>query len=870
MASFTDQIMQFNPYVQQLPVEAMAQVGMYKQQKYEEGVQKVQSYIDNVAGLDVTKPLHKQYLQSKLNELGGKLKTVAAGDFSNFQLVNSVGGMATQVVKDPVVQNAVYSTQKIRKGQQDRDTADKAGKASPENDWWWTSQINDWMNDNDLNTKFDRDYVEYVDVDSKLREVAEKVKEIDNSFDIPYQRDANGNFIRDKNGKPVVDDAMLRIKTKGKSAQKLLDNFYSSLDEREKQQLGITGMYHYRGATKDTFKRDIQDTYNKNKKMLSDEVVDLAVELKNNTNLTATQRAEKEAQINRINSALQSGSLENKLQTDLSQIDNISNLNDYKSRLYTQKYLTNLAQDMSYQSYIQEIQSNPYAQMNMQKKDLEFRVNRARQEHSEWLASHNLQVVKFQAEETERVKKAMLEAPVVTPGALPTSTKMPTLAELNTQIEAAGQASKQLDSEYASQLFPKLSAGERQKALQKLVDDYNINPRNIKDPLQKEYVERKRGFEIDVAQKNNLFKTIHEGSKKFDQQIANVMGSETGVNFANGQQLYNAEELFSTYNDAKRFITNYAPSGPGAPSKPTIDSQGLLAKYRGTKYEPIAKAFIKRFQESGPLVGTSKDSSLTPTERAILSRATALDQKYQPALASTVKQKLDYQSSELAKRMPEYQTAIGTIDSKNENVKRRIDNLLGNKFREFETLGAVDVERKGQFSPATLTELQKNPNTKYTIEKKYDGSANMIVTDGSTTQIVPMTANEFGAFFPDYAQTHSLNSVKYAVMSSPNHTTNLAGGNDEAAAVNAYFTGYNIPGLAKTAIAPKVRLDVEGNPFNDGGPNDKYSVRMYVYDGNVWKTDILNQQGFLTEDGVLGVINNIGTNTVEDLLKKNR
>jgi hypothetical protein len=860
MASFTDQIMQFNPYVQQLPVEAMAQVGMYKQQKYEEGVQKVQSYIDNVAGLDVTKPLHKQYLQSKLNQLGSKLKSVAAGDFSNFQLVNSVGGMATQVVKDPVVQNAVYSTQKIRKGQQDRDTADKAGKASPENDWWWTSQINDWMNDNDLNTKFDRDYIEYVDVDSKLREVAEKVKEIDNSFDIPYQRDKDGSFIRDKNGNPLVDDAMLRIKTKGKSAQKLLDNFYSSLDEREKQQLGITGMYHYRGATKDTFRKDIQDTYNKNKKMLSDEVVDLAVELKNNTNLTATQRADKEAQINRINSVLQSGNLENKLQTDLSQIDNISNLNDYKSRLYTQKYLTNLAQDMSYQSYIQEIESNPYAQMNMQKKTLEFQVNRARQEHSEWLASHNLQVMKFQAEETERVRKAMLESPVVTPGAISTSTKIPTLAELNTQIEAAGQGSKQLDSEYASQLFPKLSAGERQKALQKLVDDYNINPRNIKDPLQKEYVERKRGFEIDIAQKNNLFKTIHEGSKQFDQQIAKVMGSEAGVNFANGQQLYSAEELFSVVNDAKKFIKSEVATFGGVAPKVTFDAEGLMAKYKGTKYEPIAKAYVKRNQSQ----------PLTSFEKSLIDRGISLDRKYQPALAATVKQKLDYQSSELAKRMPEYQTAIGTIDSKNENVKRRIDNLLGNKFREFETLGAVDVERKGQFNPATITELQKNPNTKYTIEKKYDGSANMIVTDGTTTQIVPMTANEFGAFFPDYAQTHSLNSVKYAVMSSPNHTTNLGGGNDEAAAVNAYFTGYNIPGLAKTAIAPKVRLDVEGNPFNDGGPNDKYSVRMYVYDGNVWKTDILNQQGFLTLDGVTGVINNIGTNTVEDLLKKNR
>jgi hypothetical protein len=860
MASFTDQIMQFNPYVQQLPVEAMAQVGMYKQQKYEEGVQKVQSYIDNVAGLDVTKPMHKQYLQSKLNDLGSKLKNVAAGDFSNFQLVNSVGGMATQVVKDPVIQSAVYSTQKIRKGQQDRDTADKAGKSSPENDWWWTTQVNDWMNDNNLNTKFDRDYIEYVDVDSKLREVAEKVKEVDNSFDIPYQRNKDGSFVRDKNGNPVVDDAMLRIKTKGKSAQKLLDNFYSSLDEREKQQLNITGTYHYRGATKDTFKRDIQDTYNKNKKMLSDEVVDLSVELKNNTNLTATQRAEKEAQINRINSSLQSGSLENKLQTDLSQVDNISNLNDYKSRLYTQKYLTNLAQDMSYQSYVQEIQSNPYAQMNMQKKNLELTVAKYNQDHQQWLASHSLAVQKFEAEETERVRKKMLEAPVVTPGGISTSTKMPTLAELNTQIEGAGQASKQLDSEYASQLFPKLSATERQKSLQKLVDDYNINPKIIKDPLQREYVERKRGFEIDIAQKNNLFKTIHEGSKKFDQQIANVMGSETGVNFSNGQQLYSAEELFSVVNDAKKFIKSEVATFGGLAPKVTFDAEGLMAKYKGTKYEPIAKAYAKRNQSQ----------PLTSFEKSLIDRGISLDRKYQPALAATVNQKLAYQSSELAKRMPEYQTAVGTIDSKNENVKRRIDNLLGNKFREFETLGAVDVERKGQFSPATLTELQKNPNTKYTIEKKGDGSANMIVTDGSTTQIVPMTANEFGSFFPDYAQTHSLNSVKYAVMSSPNHTTNLAGGTDETAAVNAYFTGYNIPGLSKTAIAPKVRLDVEGNPFNDGGPNDKYSVRMYVYDGNIWKTDILNQQGFLTLDGVTGVINNIGTNTVEDLLKKNR
>ena len=107
MASFTDQILGFNPYVQQLPLEVMAKVGMYKQAKYEDNVQQIQGEIDKIAGLDILQPADKSYLQSKLNELGGRLKTVAGGDFSNFQLVNSVGGMATQIGKDSNVQNAV-------------------------------------------------------------------------------------------------------------------------------------------------------------------------------------------------------------------------------------------------------------------------------------------------------------------------------------------------------------------------------------------------------------------------------------------------------------------------------------------------------------------------------------------------------------------------------------------------------------------------------------------------------------------------------------------------------------------------------------------------------------------------------------------
>jgi hypothetical protein len=164
MASFTDAISTFNPYVQQLPVDAMVKVGMYKQQKYDEGVQKIQGYIDNVAGLDVAKGPQKEYLQSKLNQLGSNLKNVAAGDFSNQQLVNSVGGMATQLIKDPIIQNAVSSTQHLRKGQAELEEAKKAGKSDKNNENKFLSEASAWLNDGSAESSFQGAYVPYTNI----------------------------------------------------------------------------------------------------------------------------------------------------------------------------------------------------------------------------------------------------------------------------------------------------------------------------------------------------------------------------------------------------------------------------------------------------------------------------------------------------------------------------------------------------------------------------------------------------------------------------------------------------------------------------------------------------------------------------------
>jgi len=873
MASFTDKIPQFNPYVQQLPVQAMVEVGMEKQRRYDEGVQKIQTSIDNVAGLDIANDTQKNYLQSKLNELGSNLKIVAAGDFSNYQLVNSVSGMSNQIIKDPTIQSAVQSTQVIRKGQQDREAAAKAGKSSVQNDAYWNTQVNDFLNNKDVNAKFNGSYVEYTDVDKKLREIADKVHEVDNSIDIPYKRDAQGNvlYFNDKGqvvpqgqGVPKVDDAMLSIKTKGKPAEKLLANFYDSLNENDQRQLKIDSWYHYRGATADTFKADATKNYNEQKKLLSNELVNLNLELTTNPKLTSTQKSQVQARINDINTTLTNGSLDKELQVQLNQIGT-GDIENYKYKLYTQKTLTNLAKDMSYQSYEQEIKTNPYAQMDMQKKQLQFSYDNANRQQRNFEEQLNWDKTKFFAQQTGKTQGA---TPVVVPGRISTDVSVPTLNDVNTDIKNIQGNIDMLNASYAPTITDKtLTTPQQKKAyLDNLASKYATDPSSInqiKDNNIRQYLEKRRSLDIELGQKQNLYTSTVNSSQAFDNQISAALGKEPGVNFKDGATLYTARQLYDFSKEAEKFYKTTGQTGSttmvGGPTT-VLNTQELLNRYRGTKQEPLARAFAKRYL----------GEELSPTEKVLVSRSNTIKQKYDPQIAQVNEDRLKFQSDYLAQRMPERQTAIGTLDLKtNKQDASMVEQLIGNKLVEL-SQGGVDVQKAAQFDPSTLQKFRKDSKATYTIEKKYDGSANLIITSDGAQQIVPMNASEFSSYFPAYSRKNPVNDIKYAVLASPNKTTNLVGGTDASAAVNAYLSGYDLPSLSSTGLAPMVRVDVEGSPFNDGSANDKFQVRMYVNDNGHWKTDIITQQGYVTDAGVRDVLNNIGPNTVSDLLKKNK
>lgn len=111
--NFTDQLTKFNPYIPTIPVETYAKVGMAKQQMWEQGLQKIQGYFSSIGDLPVDGKF-SDYIDNKLTHLKEQVSSTASGDFSNAQLVGQIGQAAATITKDPIVKNAVLSTQAIQ------------------------------------------------------------------------------------------------------------------------------------------------------------------------------------------------------------------------------------------------------------------------------------------------------------------------------------------------------------------------------------------------------------------------------------------------------------------------------------------------------------------------------------------------------------------------------------------------------------------------------------------------------------------------------------------------------------------------------------------------------------------------------------
>jgi len=359
MASFTDIIPKFNPYVQQLPVEAMVQVGMAKQQAYEQNVTKIQTQIDNIAGLDILRDVDKNYLQSKLNELGNKLTTLASGDFSNFQLVNAVGGMTNQVGKDKYVKNAVNSTAWYRKQALEMEKAKSEGKSSIQNQWDFNQKVNNYLSSTDLETSFKDTYTQYTDVKKKAMEAIKALHPNLMQYDIPFEiKDGKINT-----GK--IADAMQRHKIEGIDERQIQQAIYANLSPDDINQLSIDARYQFKDVTSDQLVKRATLNYDLQKKDAK-KSLDLLIETKG-----VTTDPTKLSQINEsieyyeglLGKDGKAGQLDEQFSDNLKNA--VNNPDGVKLSIYKDGFVKEFANAFTWKTKIEELHDSPIRkQMN--------------------------------------------------------------------------------------------------------------------------------------------------------------------------------------------------------------------------------------------------------------------------------------------------------------------------------------------------------------------------------------------------------------------------------------------------------------------------------------------------------------------------
>jgi hypothetical protein len=863
---------------------------MAKQGQYNQGVQKIQNYVDRVAGLEIAKPQHKEYLQSKLDELGNRLKTVAAGDFSNQQLVNSVSGMTGQIVKDPIVQTAVYSTQVLKKGESDREIATKAGKTSPANDDLWNDTKSAWFNNADLSTPFDGKFIERWDVDKKLVERAEKILKNPDTLtqEQPYKHDGKGNTlyygtepVKDKDGKAVIDpetkqpvlrqttsldpskglpqydEAMLRISVKGVSAEKLYNNFLDSLDSKDAQQLKIDARYKYKNATAETFAPDIIKTYDARKKMQSQEIVNLAVAL-NNPDLSSDQKLVYNARLTDLQKMEKEGILDKELNSVLENLKNPSVLEGYKENIYTQQHLISMAEDMSFKSYEQEIKNNPYMQMFMEKQRYNLSVIEFNDASKYRGLNYDLANNKFLWDQftwgkdfefkVDKEKNDRLERnppPIITTSVLPNTAVPKTVLGQKIIMNEKFEQIDALKNQFAGTLFPGITdTAKLKESYDGLLKEYDLNPKANYTPDQKEFF---KGY----ATLKQQFMT--EG------KIAEGAVASTDAK---------RKELMKGYN---------IPAAGGFSGEDILKAETAMQEvgvkfgvgFGGASYQDAVNYFtVNGMKNLLPILEAKNNNQLwksgNPKETAIIS---SLNLAAEPAkkIASQTRQ---FTTDYLAKNTPRKIAQDMALDMNDPKTKSAVNKLLTTIQLDENAIGAGDASKV-----LSMQSGEKGNNMKGLIRKLEDGTtqAIFISPDGSETITLPMNYDK-QQFFPEVRDTDPYNGWKTSVDKSPNKTTDILdarSGNDInfAQFVSAPITGYDLPGFANETMAPLVRFNIEGDLRNNGTATDKYSLNMFIsdYNGKIRARRLTPE--YIQWGGIQNILNNVGKPAYVEAIK---
>jgi nitrogen regulatory protein PII-like uncharacterized protein len=830
MASFTDQLLPYTPYVAQLPVNAMKEVGMYKQQQYNEGVQKIQSQVDDIAGLDVVRDVDKQYLQSRLNELGSNLKKVAAGDFSNFQLVNSVGGMTKQIVKDPNIQNAVASTMKYRKGLADMESAKKEGKSSPSNEWDFQTQASNWLNNKDIKSGFSGGYNPYTNYKKNALDTIKALTKDESITDDAFTLDSKGNL--------VIADAIVRKKLAGIDPGKIQQALMATLSPADFKQMEIDGRYTYSNVSPEQFSQNLKssyrtkvDFYNEQKRIL---------ENAKSSTTSVLQKSKLDEQIASLEKVLGGISGEQKQMDDALAHGNIEGV---KAQLHTSNFLNNFSKAFSYTETSNTYETNPFA------KAQQWREEQAR----DW--------DKFQKTYELRKREVDIQASKLKLdsgyGGLPQPSNQENLPKVNiaSVVDKTQEYANSLSSLDNGFLGKK---GKNEEWLNQQREAWTRSPNGVESEVAYHLASTEPLRRITEANKAMLISTQKEAGK--------ALGIGDPSEYINKLIPKNAPDI--QYNDGvNQYI--YSP-------KDFVNYNNNLSKYISSlNTGGVAFDFNKAKQELSPkeyhlLEVQASKKPLNEANKILLNNVQHYNQIVNNPNREMIGKINDLSQEELKNRITSPQGMEYTVPTENEaQIRSMGGNLAGLANLAEKTNGKlpgspdfdVDVARKLSSSPNTQYRLNVVEGSEFQ-PAMYELTASGKVGDKDLVTKALITPEHklsmFGQRFEADPRVQAIRPYQEQIRKMGGYSTALSPG--ESTHNNSFLSSVDFPNVGT--------YGVKANIIQPAG--DLYQIKLSIFDPTqkVWHENISYPSKMISEKALYDALIGLNDSAIYELLNE--
>jgi len=829
MASWTDLIPQFNPYVQQLPVEAMVQVGMEKQKRYDEGIQKIQSQIDSVAGLDIARDVDKSYLQSKLDSLGGKLKLMAAGDFSNFQLVNSVSGMTNQIVKDPYVTTAVAATRAYRRGVEDMTTLNKEGKGAPSNDWDFKTKANKWLTNRDLGVGFNETYNPYTNYRKNALEVIKTLTKDSSITDDAFTFDEKGNL--------VITDAIVRTKLEGIPPERIQQALVSGLNPADWKQIEIDGRYNYSNTDAASFSNTIQQSYTNKRDAYSEQRT--VLENAKSSTKSAVEKADLDKKIASIDKVLKNIESEH---TGIMDRINSGDIESAKARLYTSDFVNGFSKAFAFTETSRTYENSPLAQMAMEreKQNKDWKKWSLDYQQKDRHFYDQLEVEKGKLSASIRANE-LKEKEIFGYGGFPSpvdpkDVPAVSLAKITAQTNELNNSVKSADESFLQ------SQGKDANWLDQQKEAWMKSP-NAVDPIVAQHFNTTEGMRR-VATEN--------------QTMVNQITSEADRKFGTLQDLIPKNSPNILYNDGKGTSYTFTPKDfvdfnsirenyitlKQTPVRPGSDTGGrLVFTYNDAKAKAeLSPKELVLYESMKKEYGLTGEVGKTGAKKVLNDNINLYYDRVNKPYEQVVKQKVDWTGNEVKRRVTGMQ-GVGYSIPTNTDVQRQSLAGVYVQVANLATSQKGAIAESPGFSAATLKKIAEGTGVQGTM-KVVEGTeyapamyeVTAFSSNGSTTFRMTPEQKEraFGnRFEPSLAvqafRPYQTMMRKFSSENSPYWSTNS--NKQPVTFANSSLNSVDFPNVKSYGVTGAITS-------NDAGKS--YSLRLNFYDpvNKIYHNDI--------------------------------